>query len=56
MLCPQRTTLNPGTMLEATRLPYRTNPSRAAGSFFEQFLPFRSAPEAVIPDAPQYIR
>jgi hypothetical protein len=34
MLCPQRTTLNPGTMLEATRLPYRTNPSRAAGSFF----------------------
>ncbi len=35
MLCPQRTTLNPGTMLEATRLPYRTNPSRAAGSFFD---------------------
>lgn len=33
MLCPQGATLNAVTMIEATRLPHRKNPSRAAGSF-----------------------
>jgi hypothetical protein len=35
MLCPPPPTLNPVTIFEATRLPHRANPSRAAGSFFE---------------------
>jgi hypothetical protein len=34
MLCPPPPTLNPVTIFEATRLPHRANPSRAAGSFF----------------------
>ena len=48
MLCPQRTTLNPGTILEATRLPHHANPSRAAGSFNGQDRPCRKAPKYVI--------
>jgi hypothetical protein len=39
MLCSPPPTLNPVTIFEAARLPYRANPSRAAGSFYGHLAP-----------------